>query len=397
MNTLRFRIIAWVSISFLLALEGLGWGQMITNAGERNNADFMAFYAAGKAAQAQGFSNVYDVLLQQKIEQTVLGFQLADGRVLLYNHVPYLVPILALLVDNNYAMSFARWVLLLLVIYIFALFFFSKYFLADKDKNSRIVLCLGALTFFPLFVSLWQGQDTAFLFFGMVLWCVGILKKNDWLAAAGLALSTVRPHICIILFVPLLFRQRSILWRFILLAGFLVVASILLVGKQGMFGFLNLLEISADAKWFGINPGAMVNLYGIVVRTATFLDPGTLSIISWLLYAAGILGVVILWTRSKSLNEVLLSQMILLSLLTAPHLQYHDLTPLILPLFFFLKQKMDSGASPMWILLLMGTSFFLLAGFIFTPLQFVMPYILMAALAWIFFTKTDWLSKTAVQ
>ena len=96
-------------------------------------------------------------------------------------------------------------------------------------------------------------------------------------------------------------------------------------------------------------------------------------------------------------NEVLLSQMILLSLLTAPHLQYHDLTPLILPLFFFLKQKMDSGASPMWILLLMGTSFFLLAGFIFTPLQFVMPYILMAALAWIFFTKTDWLSKTAVQ
>ena len=397
MNTVRFRIIAWVSISFLLALEGLGWGQMITNAGERNNADFIIFYTAGTLAKEHGFSQVYDVGLQQGIEQDVLGVRLSAGRVLIYNHMPYLIPILDYIVDANYTASFIRWTLLLIAIYIPVIIVLIRLFFAEVEKNLQVIMGFGVLTFFPLFVSLWQGQDTAFLFLGMGLWCIGVLRKQNWITAVGLVLTTVRPHISIVLALPFLLDQRGTWWRFVFLTSILAIISLMLIGWQGTLKFLHVLQISTDPKFFAINPAAMLNLYGIVVRSANSFSADSWSFIAWIIYFSGILGAILLWRYWKTSKEFLLGLLILLALLTAPHLYYHDLTPLILPLLFFLKPKMDSGASPMWILVLMGTSFFLLAGFIFTPLQFVVPYILMAALAWIFFSKTDWFSKTTVQ
>ncbi len=382
MSSRIFRLIAWVSISFLLAFEGLGWWQIITHAGERNNADFMAFYAGGRIAQAQGFSQVYDVTLQQKVEQNVLAIHLPEGRALLYNHMPYLLPILAWIVDKDYAASFIRWALILIVIYIAAIVVLVNALFKGTEKSLKGIIGFSTLTFFPLFVSLWQGQDTAILFLGVVVWYLGILRKLDWMAGIGLALTTVLPHISIILAIPFLFSQRTIWWRFIFIAALLAILSSLLIGWHGIFGFLNLLEISSAGEWFGMNPSSMVNLYGIIVRSMSFLKPSVLSLISWMIYFLGITGSVILWLHWKASKELLLGLLILLTILSVPHLQYHDLALLAFPLLFFVKQKMESGASSAWILLIVGASYFLLAGFLFSPLQFVVPYILMTGLVW---------------
>ena len=100
MKTSSWRMIFFAGVSALLIIYLIWWSRMITDPVERNGTDFIALYAAGRVAQAQGFAHIYDIELQQKIEQEVVGFELAEGQVLLYNHLPYLVPLLAVVVND---------------------------------------------------------------------------------------------------------------------------------------------------------------------------------------------------------------------------------------------------------------------------------------------------------
>ena len=93
------------------------WGQMIVNPSERTGTDFVAFYTAGRVAQENGFANAYDIALQREIQKKTVGFPLGTGQVLLYNHVPYLIPVLWVLVSQSYVASFVRWLLLLIGLY----------------------------------------------------------------------------------------------------------------------------------------------------------------------------------------------------------------------------------------------------------------------------------------
>jgi hypothetical protein len=53
-------------------------------------------------------------------------------------------------------------------------------------RRGTAVLAAGALTFFPVFVSLLNGQDTALLVLGAILWLAGLLLECDPLAGLGL-------------------------------------------------------------------------------------------------------------------------------------------------------------------------------------------------------------------
>ena len=243
-----WRVILVAGAVSLLIIYFIWWGRMIGNPADRSGADLIAFYTAGRVAQEHGFASVYNIEYQQMIQQELVGFQLAQGQVLLYNHLPYLVPLLALIVDDNYVGSFQRWVLVLLSIYLIGTRFFVRSLFPADQAAMRLSWFIGAITFFPLFISLWQGQDTAFLYLGVVLWCIGILKKQDWLIGAGLALATVRPHLSIALAAPLRFGYQRALWRSILLISILAIISVLILNLQGTVDFLNLIRIELRGK-----------------------------------------------------------------------------------------------------------------------------------------------------
>lgn len=369
-----FKIAAVCSLVFIYLIQ---WGRMITTPTLRTGTDFMAFYAAGRVAQEYGFSRVYNIDLQQGIEQGVLGFPLARRQVLLYNHVPYLTPILALLVDSDYVGSFLRWAGLMLGIYIAASFLLVK--TISSGGESYYTFLAGAFLFFPFFHSLLLGQDTAILFFGSALWCVGILKKKDWLAAAGLALTTVRPHICLVLAIPLLFTHRRIFWRFFVIAALLTLTSVLMIGREGVLGFLDLLQISASGTWFGMNEAAMSNMVGLIIQALPSLNLSAIHLMGWAGYALGIVAASILWIRAGRLDGWLLSITLVLALFFAPHLHYHDLTLLVIPLLFALT-RMDSGKSQRSLALIpLGLSLFLLA----TKSFAIIPYVLYFVVLWL--------------
>lgn len=367
----------------LLAIYSVWWGRMIGDPVERSGADFIAFYSAGRIAQAHGFASIYDIEQQHKIEQEVVGFPLAERQVLLYNHMPYLVPLLALVVNNNYVESFERWVLVLISIYLIGTQFLITSLFAAEKAEIRFALLIVTLTFSPLFISLWQGQDTAFLYLGVVFWCIGILKKKDWLIGVGLALATVRPHISIALAVPLLFKYQRAWWRSLLLIGVLALFSLMILNVQGTIGFVNLLRISSEGVWFGMRPAAMLNLLGLLLRIVQFPTPGVASWIGWLIYLIGIILISALWQRSMIMDGRLLGLSILIALVTAPHLHLHDLTLLIFPLLFVARDRMVTLSEPRWVLFPLAASLFLLIGILLDVVYYILPYLLFVVLAWL--------------
>ena len=88
MQNKRFGILLLGVIVILFVTYTSEWVRMVNSTSDRTATDFMAFYAGGRVADQYGFPASYEIELQQDVQQEVLGFELAEGQVLLYNHVP---------------------------------------------------------------------------------------------------------------------------------------------------------------------------------------------------------------------------------------------------------------------------------------------------------------------
>ncbi len=397
MNSKNTRVDIWriLRAGLMIALTLsyiLQWMKMISSSTERTGTDFIIFYTAGKIVQNYGFSFAYDLGLQQQTEQSVVKIPLSSGQVLPYNHMPYLLPLLKVLVDNDYVASFLRWIVLLLIVYIAgSVFLIDSLFQTSEVRSVESLNLLGAaVTFYPFFVSILLGQDTALLYLGTVLWCVGLLKRKDWMVGIGLALTTVRPHICLMLAIPFLFRDRKIWWRFLVAASILGIASILLIGLGGMKDFINVLIVTAGGSWYGTHQSAMMNFLGLMLRALPFAPENVIRLIAWIGYGLGIGLVSWLWLRSRKFDERLIGLSILAALFFAPHLHYHDLTLLIIPLLLVVRKVKTKIPLCKSIAMIAGISFLLFASPLLPLAYFSLPYILSAILAW-----SLWKSKMA--
>ncbi len=296
---------------------------------ERTGADFIAFYAAGIISRNQGPSHVYDISLQKSVEEELVGFSLVANQVLVFNHDPYLIPIVSLFINNDYTLSFIKWVLFLCLIATL-----SASILAECDKGvsgNKVFTIFAILTFFPLFISLLNGQDTVFILLGLSLCLFGLVKNKDWVIGMGLALATIRPQIALILSFPFLFKRQKVFGYF--LAGVLVLGlmSFLILGLDGMKGYLSIMRISVEGGWYGIKENVMVNLIGLLWRL--FPELGTQSIhwMGWAAYGISTIGLAILWFINREIGIKYFGLAILISLFVSPHLHYHDLALLLVP------------------------------------------------------------------
>lgn len=367
-------------ISLSVSYLGL-WIRFINDPIERNGSDFIAFYSAGRVAQEKGLSSVYDPLLQQAIQEDEVGFPLVKGQVLLYNHLPFLVPILHIIVNDDYVNSLYRWVFLLITLYIATLIILSK-ILKDSEINQRTIWLtgLGAFLFLPLFFSLMNGQDTAVLFLGVALWMYGLISGKETLAGLGLSLTTVRPHVSLVLALPMLISHRNVFMGYIVGSGFLAALSLLVVGVDGARQYINILLISAGGEWHGMKEEAMFNLIGLLTRTVPGLGVETIRTLGWIVYGMAILVLTFLWAKKRDLRGNLIVLTVILALFTVPHLHFHDLTLLLIPMYELVRSgKLKTSTATVipiaasLLLLISNVSFFL---------QFTTPYLIMLALAY---------------
>jgi hypothetical protein len=142
------RILLLAGMFSLLIYYVFQWVQMISDPTLRTSLDFVAYYSAGRIMQEEGAAQVYDVTSLHEMENHVVGYELKDEQVLPYLHMPFLLPLLSIIVDGNYAASFLRWDLFLVAIYAIGFFVFSKWIPAGVPLLNRRSFMIGAVVFF---------------------------------------------------------------------------------------------------------------------------------------------------------------------------------------------------------------------------------------------------------
>jgi hypothetical protein len=351
--------------------------------GKLAGADFLTYYSVGRVANQYGFGNVYNLNFEAAAQAETAGIAVGTQFVLPPNHPPFLFPFLSLLARLPYRSAYFGYAALLCALLITGLITLGR--VLSENGWSRYqtwVLAGGVLLFEPFFMSILKGQDSAVLLLGGLLWLCGLTRKDDRLAGLGLSLMLIRPQIALTLAVPFLFKQRKVFYWFILGATVLGLFSFVLIGWSGVMDYLHILTLSAGGVGYGMAESAMFNLTGLLLRLAPSIRIYTLHTIGWIGFAVAVMGLCIAWSRLKTIRYSSMALAVCLSLVMAPHLHYHDLALLAVPLVGLGVAGVSSGRFGIWMAaaIPMAVSVIMLFSEFWDPARFTFPYLLMAIL-----------------
>lgn len=345
--------------------------------------DFLIFYTAGKIAKTTQ-SSIYNIELQKDTQLGIVGNNWIEGSVLPFNHPPYLVPITKYAFTQDYILSFIRWELILFFLATITLIFtFALFRSKGFNINLATILTVSALLFYPLIVSFLKGQDSVLLLLGAVIWMYAITNGQQKLAGLALGLTTIRPHIALILAFPIFFKYKKVGIYFCIGCAILCLYSFSIIGIQGITDFYEIIMLSANETAYGMNKSSMFNILGFISRVFPTIDTEFIKFLTWTVYFLAITFISLLWKKSKKDNLILFATSVIIGITTVPHLHYHDLALLLIPLICIAIQinkfldKTNLGAEVF--IISISSLFFLI--FDLTPLRFYGPYIVIMVLA----------------
>ena len=329
------RIILYVGIISLLIYFILSWVNMITDPGERTGSDFIGLYNFGRISQTKGVPYIYNIEEQKKVEEEIVGHSVTP---IFYTHLPFIAPLASALVDEDYVASFKRWVVVLLFLNAINVYLLVNMLEIQKfTRENLVILCLGAYLFDPTFSGLMNGQDTAILLLGAAIWVSGLFSKNDTLSGIGLSLTTVRPQVALFLAIPFFFRRRKIFWGFLIGSSILVAISFGLLGKEGVFRFIQSIRYIENTVWHESHALDMPTISGIIRRNFTISDPMPVKNLVWICYILGIAGFCLMWHKSTEISEMHIGLLSTVCIFLLPYAHYHDLILLLIPIFCLLR------------------------------------------------------------
>jgi hypothetical protein len=323
------RIYVTSAVIALLLVYGVFAARLLNNPAESKTMDFMAYYTAARIARQQGLPHIYDLDLQRQIEVERLGSNLAQEQFLPYIHPPYIVPLLEVLFDQDFETSFLRWMLCLAGVSLFSVRLLSR-MLPEHPRPWRKLLC-GSMLFFPVFISITQGQDTAFMLLGLSIFLWGMSNKHETLAGWGLSLLTLRPQMALFFILPVFFWSRNAFWAYLTGCATLTIASIAMLGRQGTLDFIDILRISSGGDGYGTNEAAMLNLLGLARRLFPAMASEPARQAAWGIFLLATAGTSLFFAISKMDKPQKFGLCVLVFLMTSPHFHYHDLSLMLAP------------------------------------------------------------------
>jgi len=385
MKHVRPGLILFISgFTFLAVTYSLMWGLYAATPRTLKGADFSIFYTAGRLAEAGQYGQLYDIQAQLGVQEALLGRTMRMNELLPFNHPPLLVPILQIVCSPDYLASYWRWVLVMVFLLLATVYVMDRSLRAMQvGSGSRLLFIVAVLSFYPVFASLLKGQDTAFLLLGGMLWLYGMVVKKDRLAGLGLAMTIIRPQIAVILAVPFLFNRRRVWWWFCAGAAGLALYSLALVGFGGLRDFIHLMLVSAAGEGYGMIQNAMFNFTGMMLRLFPRVNVGLVHGLAWGLFPVAIVGLSVLWKVSPQISLRQLILAVCLSLFAAPHLNYHDLALLLVPVFgvvLVMENGNNTSRFTRLAVLPVTASLALLFADLWDPLRYSIPYLLMVVL-----------------
>lgn len=341
----------WLITLALVALSGGLYAMLLTGllADTRlHGTDFLIFYTAGRLANTAPLSELYDLDQQRAVQHPIVGSTFYANGLLPFNHPPFLAPILGLCIDGDYRASYLRWTGMMTVVAAIAALILARVYLQESApadaasgpsrrtwqpvSGEGLLVIVGLLIFYPTFISLLKGQDTALILLGMAVWMAALCTRRPLLAGLALGLTAIKPHLTLALGVPMLLTRPRTTPGLLLSTGGLGALSVAMVGAEGVRDYLALIALSNAGEGFGLNQDAMYNLTGALSRAAPVLDPTVRNLIKWGAFLLAIAAITWLWRRRDAgMDMTSIGAAVVLTLLVAPHLHAHDLSLLALP------------------------------------------------------------------
>jgi hypothetical protein len=381
------RILAMVGIISLVLYFGSYWLNLLADPDQRTGSDFMGVYVFGRITQTTGIPHLYDIAEHQKIEEQVVGHPVTP---IFYTHLPFMAPVAAAIVNEDYVASFKRWALLLLLLNGLSVYLLANLVeLKQFTRENALILLLGAFFFDPTASGFMNGQDTAILLLGAAIWAWGMFSKKYFLAGLGLSLTTVRPQAALFLAIPFFFRQRRVFWGFVLGSSILAGVSLWLLRMDGTLKFLDSLRYIEGTIWVERHSFDMPTLSGMIRRNFTVTDPALAKAFIWTCYLAGLSFFCIWWHKSDEIDERQIGLITLTAVFLFPYAHYHELTLLLIPIFCLIRmlQRQNIVQGYYLAVLPLLVSWFSLLGFVGSgALKFPIIYSVMLALAYLLIT-----------
>lgn len=332
------------------------------------STDFRAFYTAGRML-SNGAANDFYNLDTQYFYQHGFAKEVSQEALMPFLNPPFAALPFALLSFLPLGKSYLVWLFLNLVLLVFFLKSILKLIRSLPQFLQALTIVL-ILLFLPLLNGLMLGQFSLLLAFSVSQAYFALKSDKNFSAGLWLSLLLIRPHLVIVPALALLAGRRFRAFLGLILgSSILFLISLLLVGLDGLFGYINLL--TAAFSWgdaHTVHPQLEPTWRGFL-QTLTNSDyVGDIQVwwIVGVVFAVGIL--VWVWSRyqgfstsvslrgaaatKQSLAEIATPRqvgtrndkrsaghdfdlsfalMIIVMIFVSPHTNYHDLTLFIVP------------------------------------------------------------------
>jgi Glycosyltransferase family 87 len=324
----------------ILSLYGIVWWKSVDRI-RTARVDFISFYTVGKMLVAGEGEHLYDIQKQAEVQQPLMQGYVFQGGALLFVHPPFQSLVFLPFGFLPFVVAYCVWVTVMVL-----LGWLSVSLLLELPHYSGLLawssqIHAAAFCFFPVVVSLIQGQDSLMLLF-FLTWTFALLKQGkETHAGAVLAFSLFKFHLVLPLYFVFLLKGK---WR--VLKGsaysglFLLALSFAMVGLRGILDYFRLLfEMVTWANKYNFTPSQMRNLRGMLAL-ALGEHSRLLNTASLILTGCVLVSIVMAWrgdwnSQSKKF-DLQFSLTLVAGLLIGHYLYSHDQSILVLPFFLLL-------------------------------------------------------------
>jgi hypothetical protein len=302
----------------------------------RGNADFTAYYTAGKMLREGRGAQLYDLRAQQAVQQEFAADSDIRRGPLPYIHPPFEALLFLPLTYLSYPAAFGLWNFINVVV-LFGISIVLRRWLVSLRRFRLWELVLACLAFFPILANFHQGQDAVLLLLLFVLGFSALNGNADFVAGCWLGLGVFRFQFVIPLALILaLWRGRRLALGFAVVASVAGLASLALVGWHEALRYpVYVWHIVSSPGFGGLPARLMPNLVGLVSGWAS--RESASGFLRWVgvVASAGLLIAVARMrklARHPELFKLCLACAVITAALVGYNTNTYDLSVLILPL-----------------------------------------------------------------
>ncbi len=311
--------------------------------------DFAIFYAGAKILRDGLGDNLYDFELQKAYMREFSTRPIP----LSFNHAPYELLLFMPFSFFPYLHGFYLWAVAN-VLLLFLVSTLLRPYCRSVDRLAPIVLIL--LCFFPIFLTILQGQDSILILLIYAVALVCLKHGHESCAGSVLSLGLFKFQLVLpFIFGGMIGKRWKMVRSFVVASALLALVSVWMVGWKGVGNYLDLLrqqnenlqEERTRVQWY-IYPTQMANVRGFAAMLFLGKLPESYINIGILVCSLALT----IWAGTKwsqagpepdEQMDLVFSLNLVVTLLVSYHMYLHDASLLILPILL-VANRIFSGA-----------------------------------------------------